>query len=121
MKTKSVGVKHKAKLVATIEVPIYESLSEMTAELGEPKVLALANKQNVIQLQATERNQHSEGPMGKQSRRELAYSLMTTEEAVAFQGKFAELQKHLDSPAMQLKVDQYLAENLSVETKVALE
>jgi hypothetical protein len=115
MKTEQKAVKHKGKLVSTITVPVYETLDEAIADpqVGAVRVLALFNKQNIIQLQAAERHKFAEGPAGKNTRKEIAFNLLTTEEIQRYAGNFKGLQDFLTSADMATRVDAYLEEQRS--------
>lgn len=129
MKQEEKKVAHKGKVVSTITVPIYESLAEAIADNGagaegEAFVLATFNKQNVIRLQAVERNKFSESPTGKKARREIAFSLMcnlpnAAEIVSGFGGNMAAMEAYLTSADMEAKVDEVLAERAKADAATA--
>jgi hypothetical protein len=114
MKDKTVTVRHgkengKQKTVATITVPIYESVSEAVEVLGESVALDMINKANVIRLQGIERNKYTDSGVGKKARQTMAFDLLTTSEIQQYTGNFAGLQAFLESPEMQARVDTKIA------------
>lgn len=107
-------VKHKGKVVGSVEVPIYESIEELTKSVDAAMVLDLFNKQNVIRLQGIERNKHTTPTAGKEARRMLAFNLIFSKDPKALT-KFAgpdgaqRMKEYLESPEVQKIVDAHLA------------
>jgi len=110
MRTVTKAVHHKGRHVGDVDVPVYETVDELIAAESEQTILNMFNKQNAIRLQANERAKHTEGRMGKQKRRELAFNLLSADEIAQFSGNMAGLQEYLDSEEMQRRVAESQAE-----------
>lgn len=110
MRTETREVKHKSKTVAEIEVPIYESLDEAAEALTPEKALGLLNKQNVIRLQANERQKSAGTRVGKKRLAKAAYNCLTPDEVQAVAGDYDALQELLNSPEIQARAKELLGE-----------
>jgi len=99
------------KVVATVEVPIYENLQELIDNEPEDKIVNLFNKQNIINIQAAERQKHtSNKKLGKKKYLEVAYSTLTHEELVEHAGNYDDLMNFLQSDEIKARVEAKLAE-----------
>ena len=80
MTEKDVGVRTGGKVVATITVPVYETVDEAVTKETEAVVLAKFNSQNATDLANVERAKHRPATMGKGAKRVAATNVCTTEE-----------------------------------------
>lgn len=108
MKTEMCKVRHKSQVVAEIEIPEYESLEELTGAVAADVIVEKFNKANKIDLQAAARSPFSEKKAGKQRRAAVGFDLLTTEEIQNFVGNHAGLMEFMESPEMQVRIDDKL-------------
>ena len=88
MKTKEVKIRTgkdeegKAKVVATIVVPVYENVDELIAAEKTETILDYFNSQNATNLQNAERIKHKPGVASKAAKRKALLNLCSTEEVM---------------------------------------
>lgn len=97
MKTDTKEVKTKGKVVATIDIPIYESLDELMESVDEKVIIERFNNANTIALMGAERQKHQPTKMGKSKKMAMAFNLLTPEEAMSCAGDYAKLQELLET------------------------
>lgn len=86
MKTEAkVAVKSAKKVVARIDVPVYESIDELVEALGSDKVLKLANTQNKTNMKNDARAAAT-GEPSKKALEEAAWAKITPEMLAAVTG-----------------------------------
>ena len=105
MKTENSEVKHKGVIVATIEVPVYDTLDEIIAAHDEATIVDMFNKQYKIALQAKARNKFTEARTSKKAMRIKAFNLLTNEELARFAGDFVALEAFLESQEMMKRLE----------------
>ena len=76
MKTDDVEVKMKGVVVATVEVPTYDTLDEVVEYLEEAKILSLVNRQNKADITNKARADKREKTAGKGKRYEAAINVL---------------------------------------------
>src|SRR5690554_2083353 len=79
MKSKEIEVKSKSRTVATVEVPVYDSLQEAIEHEGEEKVLELFNQQNKTNIMNAARTAATQ-KLSKSVLRDRAFAELTVEE-----------------------------------------
>ncbi len=72
-----------AKVVATITVPVYQTIDELIEKEKANVILAKFNSQNITDLCNAERAKHKPTTMGKAAKRQALLNVCTTEEVVA--------------------------------------
>ena len=80
MREEDVKVRTSGKVVATVAVPVYESIAEAVEAETEAIVLKKFNTQNATDLANIERAKHRPATMGKGAKRVAATNVCTTEE-----------------------------------------
>lgn len=108
MKTVSSKVRHKGQIVDTIDIPIYETIEELQADVANDVIVDKFNKMNKIDLQAAARAPYSEKKVGKGRRMAVGFDLLTTEEIQQFVGNHAGLTKFMESPEMEARINEKL-------------
>ncbi len=83
MRTETSEVKTKGKVVGSVEVNIYETIDELVEAIDAKTILEFFNKSNKIAAQASERQKHTPGRIGKTVIRKAAFNLCTSEEIIA--------------------------------------
>ncbi len=106
------------KIVAEVELVIYETVQEILDNEPEERILAVFNNGNHVRLMGNERAKFS-GTVGggKKARNVAAFNSLTAEELYAVQGDIEKLNTFLQSPAIQARVDAALAEIAPAETE----
>jgi len=118
MHTDSVKVRTGGKVVATIEVPVYENLDDLIASEKAEVIVAKFNSQNSTDLANAERAKHRPATMGKAAKKEALMNCLTTEEfmgavqAAQEKGTKAtdELAELIESSEIQARLEAKLAE-----------
>ena len=107
-----IPVRRDSKVVDTITVPIYESVSEACEEQGEDKILARLNAQIKTDLVNTARAASLPKTSGKALRDKAYVSVASTrtDELIACDGDDAKITALIDDEFENLKAD--AAENL---------
>ena len=85
-----VGDAEKAKELGSVTIPVYETLDEAIADVGEGKILALYNKQSKTDIMNNFRQQYTGKPK-KDAIRAEALSRITPEEFAACGGDSTEI------------------------------
>jgi len=75
MKTESVEVKLKGKVVDVVDVPIYETVDELAGDIKEEEILQLINRQLRTDLCNKKRGEHRESAPGKTKRYNMAFNV----------------------------------------------
>ena len=110
MKSVIKNVKYDGKLVGSVNIPLYETLQELSDSESTEHILNMFNKGNTINLQRIERDKHKPASTGKQARTFIGMSLLTTEEAQACCMDPEKLKELIDSTEVQDRIDTFLAE-----------
>lgn len=114
-------VMHKQTVVGEVTVPVYETLSELTENEIEERILSMFNKQNAVRIMGNERAKHAIGRAGKKKRMGIAFNLLDSEELATVAGDFDALQGLLESKDVQARVDEYLSTDSDAAADVAAE
>jgi hypothetical protein len=114
MRLEATDVKYKSEVVETIEIPVFENVEEMLAELGDKAVLDLANRQNKADLSNKCRAKYRPSATGKTKLRQLAFELASkdadlTAQVTSLMGDFDGLTTFLDSLADRVKEEMDLS------------
>lgn len=78
MKSNEIEVKTKGVVIATVDVPTYETIDEVLESLEEVKILSLVNRQNKADLTNKARADRREKSAGKGKRYETAINVLAT-------------------------------------------
>ena len=106
MITEVKDVRTAGKIVAQVEVPVYETIDELIAEVDSARILAMFNKQNCIRIQGNERAKFQPKRMGKVALLDAAFNNLTAEECNNFAGNAVGLRAFLESDEIQARVSQ---------------
>lgn len=82
MKNVVAEVRHKSNVVGNVNVPVYENIDELRANVSDAEIVKLFNKMNKIEIQAAERNKHSTEKGGKKLRKETAFAIAASDDTL---------------------------------------
>ena len=97
MQTVTKEVKTKGKVVATVDITIYENIDELMENVEEKVIVERFNHANTIAIMGNERQKHTPTKMGKTKKMRMAFNLLTPEEAMSCAGDYDKLQELLES------------------------
>ncbi len=121
MKTVTKKVRHKTKVVAEIDVPVYDNVQEIVDSEPDERIIAVFNNGNHVRLMGNERAKHSGVRTGKKLRNRIAFETLTIDEIMSCQGDGVKLEQLLDSPEIQARIDVKIAETSDDTSEAATE
>ncbi len=110
MKEETRKVRHAGEVVDEVSVPVYETVDELVNAETEERVLAMFNKQNAVRIMGNVRAQHTPSRMGKGKMWDLAFNMLSPEEAASFAGNVEGLREFLESDEIAERVKKSLEE-----------
>ena len=102
-------VKTKNKVVAEVNVPVYETVEEIINSESAERIIAVFNNGNHVRIMGNERAKYSGTKTGKKLRRKMAFNCLTTDELMARAQDSDALEAFLNSPEIQARVDAQIA------------
>jgi len=114
MKTEVKDVRTGGKKVGVVEVPIYETVDELTATEDKSRILSMFNKQNAVRIMGNERAKHTLARVGKGKRFEIGFNLLpdiVSKEVIdAAIGDINKMKELVNTQDVQDAVDAYIEE-----------
>ena len=114
MKTETKKVRTGGNVVGEVDIPVYETVVELTEKEDESRILGMFNKQNAVRIMGNERAKHTLARVGKGKRFDIAYNLLwdilDPEEAQEVLGNVEKLKEVINSDKVQNAVDEWIEE-----------
>jgi len=111
MKESVKKVRTKGKIVSEVNVPVYDTVAEITANEPEDRIVAVFNNGNHVRIMGNERAKFTGVRTGKKRRLQLAFNCLTVEELMSVAQNADKLNALLESSIVQERVDAVLEDS----------